>query len=159
MISENDYEQIAFQFFSVFSRMEYALKKSGTYLKGDNKKAEPDWGKFALHINEKFQRRSDSISEAIMFYNQAPPKKQIVVDDVLSWSETLPSGRTDTETILLLVKRVRNNLFHGGKFNSRDHRYRDKTLLSHGLQILTICIDCSSDVREHFNSTDNYEDW
>lgn len=55
--------------------------------------------------------------------------------------------------MLLYVRRVRNNLFHGGKFNGRRFApERSELLLRHSLTIHRACIDASEDVHQAFHN-------
>ena len=78
--------------------------------------------------------------DAIDYFMNHPPKKQIIRDDILTWDETLPGHKSNAELILLLICRVRNNLFHGGKFNDQWFEpQRSKELMHHALTILRAC--------------------
>jgi hypothetical protein len=58
------------------------------------------------------------------------------------------------EHALLLVRRVRNNLFHGGKFSDEVHsgRARNELLLRHSLAILHRCLDLSPSVATDYEN-------
>lgn len=73
---------------------------------------------------------------------------------VLAWSTDLPvEFDRKTELLIALVRRVRNNLFHGGKYNSELHEEpaRNEELLRGGLLILEECLRVSSAVRQAYN--------
>jgi hypothetical protein len=81
-----------------------------------------------------------------------PPKKQVVASDGLGWRESPPTGLPEAEKILLYVRRVRNNLFHGGKFNGKWFApERSGELIKHCLIILDACRDAEKDVKEAYN--------
>lgn len=82
-----------------------------------------------------------------------PPKKQIIADGVLTWSVSAPDTDLRSDRVLIYVRRVRNNLFHGGKFNGRWFEpERSELLLRHSLTILRTCLDASADVRQACHS-------
>lgn len=64
-----------------------------------------------------------------------------------------PNTDLRSDLVLLYVRRIRNNLFHGGKFNG--HWFepkRSEELLRHSLTILRGCLAASKEVRGTFNS-------
>jgi hypothetical protein len=143
-------EQFASQMFRTFARFEYALKAAG-YHKGEGN-AEPDWSKFAASVSSLFENPSDpSLSEAISYILSHPPKKQLIIGGSLAWSEVEPTANIQADLVLQYVRRVRNNLFHGGKFNDRWFEpERSELLLKHCLTILNACRNASQDVRKAY---------
>ncbi len=71
-----------------------------------------------------------------------PPYKQVLRNGYLHWESAPPVGATEIEKVLLLVRRVRNNLFHGGKYNAQSHEEtaRNEELLCQGIRILKAAI-------------------
>ncbi|MBF0267560.1 MAG: hypothetical protein HQL44_03095 [Alphaproteobacteria bacterium] len=140
----SDYENVllrdlpdeATKFFAVFSRFEFALKQAG-YLEShvDGKNAEPGWDCFARNLTDTFfQTVKESDSAKVLF--DKPPKKQIVQGNSIDWKV----GRDiiDIKELFLAVRCVRNNLFHGGKFQTGpvEEPSRDKALLNACLFVL-----------------------
>jgi hypothetical protein len=142
---------LVFDFFVVFSRFEFVLKRSG-FLKGNEDKAEPDWDKFCNKVSEKFDKTASSeFQQACEYYTTQPPKKQIVRDGDLVWKENVQGkGESEFRWIIRSVKTVRNNLFHGGKFPYS--LTRDTDLLFYGLVILHVCMKYDKKVEEEFTS-------
>lgn len=142
-------DQFAIQLFKKFARIEYALKAAGFH-KGDGP-AEPNWNKFASSVIGVLEN-DPTIAVAIKYMSEKPPKKQVIRDNRLSWERPTPNT-SKTHEILLCVRRVRNNLFHGGKFNG--HWFaaeRSKELFSHSLSILDACLRASPDLKEAFEN-------
>jgi hypothetical protein len=108
---------LVFEFFLLFSRFEYALKRAG-FVKGDDSKAQAHWPRFARSIDSKLTSATEQeFLEAVLILNLEPPKKQVMKCGQLGWAENVKeSHETDAEWILRLVRTVRNNLFHGGKY-------------------------------------------
>lgn len=125
--------ELVFKFFIVFSLFEYALKRAR--FRNESGDVMPDWEKFAREIENRFDRQaSPEIEEAVDYLLNKPPKRQ-VVNGTLIWQErTRPTGKTDYEWLSLIIRAVRNNLFHGGKFIYE--RPRDTLLIQHSLTIL-----------------------
>lgn len=108
-----DLNAAAFDFLFWFSRFEYALKKHG-YLKSTDtgKKAEPNWDMFVKRNRNKYLP-----SPAALALARARPRQQVVAANAqLGWQE-LQFAETEFELqkATLLLRLVRNNLFHGGK--------------------------------------------
>lgn len=145
-------DELAFNFFTEFARCEYCLKAVG--LRKNARNAEPDWRAFAAEVEVMDvieEPQSSEIKTAIEYFLTNPPKKQIIVDGRLDWDEQLPSHRSKADLVLQLVCRVRNNLFHGGKFNG--HWFapqRSEDLIKFGLLLLKACIDNHSRVKEAY---------
>lgn len=115
-MKEDELNLLANEFFRMFARMEYALKSAGFH-NGEGR-AEADWGAFALSIEQHLQDpQSDEVREAKAYLLTRPPKKQIIKNGLLQWSDSRATSDSEADLVLLYVRRVRNNLFHGGKFN------------------------------------------
>lgn len=140
-------DKLAGELFHVFSRTEYSLKASG-FNNGDGV-AEVNWRKFALAVEELIANpRSQELKEAIEFIMGAPPKRQVIRGGVIVWEQSRPNTDSKADELLIYVRRVRNNLFHGGKFNG--HWFspeRSEDLLRHSLVVLSSCIEAIPDVR------------
>jgi len=109
-------DKLACELLHVFSRAEYSLK-AANFNKG-NGPAKADWRKFALAVEELIAHpKSKELKEAIDFILHAPPKKQVIRNGVIKWEESKPTTDSQADELLIYVRRARNNLFHGGKFN------------------------------------------
>ncbi len=147
--NDKDIDEIAIELFRRFARMEYALKAAGFH-NGEGK-AEANWDKFAVSIRGRLEI-NPRIADAVKYMTENPPKNQVVLNGNLEWQS---ASRDDSQTheLLLCVRRVRNNLFHGGKFNG--HWFepeRSEILLRHSLSILDACLRASPDLDEAFKS-------
>lgn len=151
MTTPTELDLLAFSFFREFARCEYCLKAVGL-LEGFPNKPQADWGTFAAQVIVVFDVPPNAETEgAIQYYLAHPPKKQVLLDGVLSWSTTLPNHQNQAELVLRLVCRVRNNLFHGGKFNGHWFEpQRSEELLHRGLVILRAAVSGHSKVREAY---------
>ena len=90
---------------------------------------------------------------AIDYVLNNPPKKQVIQNGLLEWNDSRPNTNSKADLVLLYVRRVRNNLFHGGKFN--DHWFapeRSEELLRYSLVILNACLEASPDVLKAYNN-------
>jgi len=139
MLLENG---LAAEFFAAFARWEFALKDSG-YFVPNREDAVADWDRLANELGIHFlPNRTKEVADAVEFLMKVPPNKQVIEDGRIN---LVPRPRPATEPQLLslihYVRRMRNNLFHGGKdFSTLAFVERDKTLLKHGLIILAECL-------------------
>ena len=147
---------LVFRFFAFFSRFECALKRSG-FLREINTRAEPDWDKYANSLRENFANvDNQAFQDAVTFMLDAPPKRQVVLrNNALSWADT-PMGQGEHREgyVLRLVRVVRNNLFHGGKYpipiGPLEDMARNDALLNAGIAVLSQCLSLSDPVRAAF---------
>lgn len=151
-IADSEDRHLAWQFFVFFSRFEYALKRTRGYV---TQKAEPNWDRFASDHNDRWPSSARGFGEAVGYFEREPPRKQIVSGGALGWSEPQAYDGREPKLVWLLrvVRTVRNNLFHGGKFPliPISDPSRDRELLLHAINILTASIGLSRDVEAHFS--------
>ncbi|SDJ11297.1 hypothetical protein [Pseudomonas abietaniphila] len=141
---------LAFEFFREFARCEYCLKISG-FLTGSPRAPKANWTTFAQSIEQLFNEPGEQLADAIGYYLEHPPKKQIVGEEGLTWEQELPNHANVADLVLKLVCRVRNNLFHGGKFNGHWFEpQRSDDLLRAGLIILRSAISASPQVSQAY---------
>ena len=145
-----DIDELAYEFFREFARCEYCLKAVG--LREDSRDAKANWGAFASEVRGTLEApRSESLKSAVTYYLATPPKKQVIASGLLEWDAKLPDHAHQAELVLRLVCRVRNNLFHGGKFNGHWFEpQRSEDLLNHGLTILRQCVEAHAAVKEAY---------
>lgn len=140
------------EFFRTFARMEYALKAAG-YHRGEGD-ANPDWQRFAVTVEGAVANPDDRrLRAAIDYISQRPPRKQVIRNGQLAWEDAIPQTNSQADLLLLYVRRVRNNLFHGGKFNG--HWFepeRSDALIRHSLVILRACRDASDEVTRAYGA-------
>ena len=132
-----DLDRLAFRFFKLFAQYESTLKERD-YFRVQNGRIAVDWGRFANEaIGPGFLDALGEKREAAQFILDAPPKRQAVNDqNKIIWAEV----RNDDKSVQALfghINRMRNNLYHGAKFNgSWFDPDRSKALLEKGLVIL-----------------------
>ena len=132
----SDLKLKCFEFFYWFSRFEYALKENGYLKKGPYDAATPDWEKFRDQYAQQFQ-----LSEEAKSILDAPPQRQVYKNMSCAWEETnLNREQTELGKIILILKTIRNNLFHGGKSSQKDWDNPDRNifLLTNGKALLDV---------------------
>ena len=149
---EHELNRLATDLFRTFARFEYALKAAGFH--NGNGGAEANWRDFAVSVSAHFDDPQDEgFKEAIAYILEHPPNKQLVEDGELIWDAVVPQTDLHSDRVLIYVRRVRNNLFHGGKFNGHWFEpQRSAELLRHSLTILNACLAASDRVNEAYHN-------
>jgi len=145
-------------FFITFSRFEYALKEEG-FVYGNQDKVTANWDQFATSIRGSFHPdRTPELQAAVDYLHNSPPRKQIIQSDKRwGWSRSqsqYPKNTPLIHELLLSIRTVRNNLFHGAKFQEIFHENpsggRNQLLLQYSLIILEECLRLSKNVQRTF---------
>jgi len=103
----------AIELFAAFSRFEFALKEGGYAMADRWSGAAANWSAFGRvpAVEKAFEAIRAAPQLEILLVD--PPRKQVVVGGRLEWGDA-PTV-TDAASLLAALRRVRNNLFHGGK--------------------------------------------
>ena len=159
------HDDLVFRFFGMFSRFECALKHCRRFVRQGGKLvaepdwrvANPDWLEFAKLIRGEFADcRATEFVAARAYLLRHPPKTQVLsADKTLGWEEThREPDEWEEGYVLRLVRTIRNNLFHGGKYplpeGAVDEAARNRDLLQAGLVVLDLCLSLSPEVEEQF---------
>ena len=155
--------ELLLTFFLTFARFEYALKASGLFKRPNRHRndvsrppeAQPDWDTFAVSLRGVFRTdKTESLKSACEYIFDCPPWKQVIINDGIAWETPVrPQQEWDIKFILRMVRCVRNNLFHGGKYNFDVHEdtARTERLLSSSLTVLKECLDLAPAVKREFD--------
>jgi hypothetical protein len=108
-------KDLLLDFLVCFARFEYALKAS-RFLHQPRGVVEADWHCFMTHVEQLAEDELVAVIAAGATLLQHPPKKLVMTDTQPIWREVSRAGRSQIRFLLESVKRVRNNLFHGGKW-------------------------------------------
>jgi hypothetical protein len=152
--------ELVLKFFAAFSAFECALKQA-RFVKGDKYyNAVPNWDAFSGVVSEELAGiKDEAFTKAKQYLLQEPPMKQVFIKSSTSvgWTKNSRRGKeSDEQYLLRLVRDVRNNLFHGGKYpSSRIHppsaeMLRNKVLLEACLTILDRCRSLNASVGNFF---------
>lgn len=110
----------------------------------------PDWEKFEKDMGSIFfETHKERCDLKILI--DAPPKKQTVEGKKPIW-EDKGAPVTDTKSLFKAVRRVRNNLFHGGKYPNGPVREpsRDDKLIAACLLVLELALEHDKEVGRAF---------
>jgi hypothetical protein len=145
---------LALDFLVTFSRLEYALKVT-TFRQGGSGEAKANWEAFSAQIAASFNpKRSVTLNEAFHYVTNNPPRYLHAADGVVSWKPLASRGKSDADTVLFLIKQVRHNLFHGGKFAHDDSAStnRDQQLIEMSLVLIGELVSLNREVETAFRA-------
>lgn len=139
-------------FFLIFSRFEYALKRCSRYLGGNKNNPKADWETFGKDVAKKFNEHAcQELEYAKQYLRENPPKKLCKNSEgQLDWC--IPKENlTEIQLLINAVKRIRNNLFHGDKrISSPEDPSRNYELMKHSITVLKYLLYSSDEVRSHY---------
>lgn len=150
-------QELACDYFAVFSRLEFALKATG-FAKDDRGRAKADWTSFAK-VAAAAYAASDSpvLAGAIAKLNASPPMVQVVGPDgraKFAAAKREKDSHSELEVAIGYALRVRNNLFHGGKYFELDQVSRNEDLVACALTVLLEAADLVVEVGHTFQHGD-----
>jgi len=142
------------RFMAAFSRFEFALKASGFVRAGRNESAEPDWAAFSAAVSPDFDALAASprfpCREELDGLLKAPPRVQRYGAAGLRWEEAGLGTGPMVERLGIAIRRVRNNLFHGGK-DLVVSRPRDLVLIRQASRTLAVLTGLNTSVKNAFH--------
>ena len=151
-----DNGEIVLQFFVTFSRFEYALKRAGFIKRDGYSNVLPNWCRFAERLDAWLADITGTeFTKAKSYLLREPPLKLIFdkSGEIILCPPERRGNESDAEYLLRLVRDVRNNLFHGGKYPDGpvSDQARNSQLLQACLTILETCLLLDSDVKRFFD--------
>jgi hypothetical protein len=140
--------ELVLDFFWKFSVFEAALKRAGFLRTGRNSAAEPDWEAFAREVEGRFAVAS-GLAAAKEELRRLSPQRQVVRDGELGWEPVEQKNESDDTFTIRLMRTVRNNLFHGGKYPDGPiaEIARNRKILRAALTVLDACYKAHAGVR------------
>jgi len=144
--------ELALRFFVAFSRFEFALKQTTfAFACRDDDSVCANWRRFCdtkLEGHFQIDQQEASVREAIAYLQERPTRRQVWRNGSLGFDVIEQGARSDVRHLVELVKAIRNNLFHGGKYPFDP--VRDNGLLQCGLTLLTAWLDYDPQVKQAF---------
>lgn len=130
-------DQLACKFFKLFAQYESSLKERGCFRTASQNQPEADWDKFANEkIGSDFLQKLGSKSELAMYILENPPMRQVVENGQIVWRE-VSNNEKSVQALFGHIRRIRNNLHHGAKFNGTWFApERSQKLIFNALEIL-----------------------
>lgn len=146
---------LTLEFLATFARFEFALKKAG-YVRGNEARISPDWERFGRDVSALDAVALAPITRCCVYLQAHPPRKQVLIDGRLQWVLRSRDAGSEVEDILLDIRTVRNNVFHGGKFPDGPiaEPLRDEQLITDCVTVLQSLLELPlpNGVSEYFNS-------
>ncbi len=147
-------QTLILEFFITFSRFECALKASN-FTSGNIDKVFANWDTFIASIRDTFDKNNNKeLRQAVDYLIKNPPKIQMIDNGQLGWRDRIfNSEDPEINKISLSIRDIRNNLFHGGKFNGNYQVdiSRNYILLNNAIIILNDWLRLSDQVRLNFS--------
>jgi hypothetical protein len=141
------------EFFITFSRFECALKAS-IFVNGNQDRVSANWDTFVASIAPTFnQAKTANLNTAVDYLIQNPPRVQSLDNGQLSWRDrNFQPNEPLLNKLSQSIRDVRNNLFHGGKFNGNYQQdvSRNFILLKNSITILNEWLELSAVVRQNY---------
>lgn len=128
----------AFEFFKLFARYEATLKDREFYTAGTNNRVNLDWDRFSNEVIGRgfLDDLGDHSISARYILDQPPMRQTLNEANKIIWSEVDNSDQSP-QALFAHIRRIRNNLYHGAKFNGTwFDPERSSELLQHALVIL-----------------------
>ena len=131
----------------IVTRFEYALKEIEYGKVGKSGEVEVNWDAFANEgLKAEFLKRirENAIAPTLL---AKPPSRQILLGKTLDWGDCAPPS--SVQELLGAVRRVRNNLVHGGKSGDKDFDRNDR-LVAEAIEVLIEALRTHADLRFMF---------
>jgi hypothetical protein len=150
--STSDYHSLASTFLLVFSRFEFALKSKG-YATMQGPRLMVKWRKFEDENSSAFDTSQNATADYLPLIT-SPPSRQTLDGDVFGWNEEPPRVPSDADLkwLLEMVYRVRNNLFHGGKWPTDGNHSAD--LIKSSMLVIAKCLEFHPPLNRAYFTTD-----
>ncbi len=142
------------EFFTLFARFEYSMKIVGIRRAKKSGAIEADWSELARRVDSPLSASNNpALKEACAYLLETPPKRQDLIKGEITWRE-VPAGKgSDSADLFTYICRVRNNIFHGGKFRGMQlaDPERSSELMRHSRTVLHAVLDFIPELREAFH--------
>ncbi|GCA52812.1 hypothetical protein GOA99_22845 [Sinorhizobium meliloti] len=136
------------ELFRIYARFEFALKMAG-YCALNGKAVETNWDAFAnsSDIGKLFFKHVRDAGMCPKLMND-PPKAEAITNGQWGFATTATPPES-AQALFGMVRRVRNNLFHGGKYFD-DDKQRNQALVDESIAILLLAVAWHKDVNFYF---------
>ena len=138
-------EGLVFDFFWTFTTLECAMKHAGIFKVREGSDAiEADWDKFTTDLVNYGAERSTPFRQAARSLQGFRVQRLELIENKPVWKPVERRQMGDAEFTLYLLRLVRNNLFHGGKYEfgaTGDQVERDTGIIRAALFVLDQCFE------------------
>jgi len=142
--------QTAFDLLQAFARAEFAMKGVVGLCGGaEGAKASANWEAFIRRVEAALPARPDLDRQARNLLFAEPPSVEVVRHGIAVF-EPRPLAGTEGRRLIEAARRIRNNLFHGGKEAIEARPGRDEALVLAALHVIQTAVRCDVDVAMRF---------
>ena len=138
-------EGLVFDFFWAFTTIECAMKHAGIHKTREGSDAiEANWEQFETDLVYYGTERSLKFRQAARSLQGFRVQRLELINNKPGWKPVERRGMGDVEFTLYLLRLVRNNLFHGGKYEfgaPADQVERDTAIIRSALAVLDQCFE------------------
>ncbi|WP_125997908.1 hypothetical protein [Sphingobium yanoikuyae] len=142
---------LVYEFVAAFMRFEYAMKATDYCRQGNYNNAEPNWNDLKTKLGPLILDSNPKTKAAVRYLNRWPPKVQKYESGQAIFREVPLVGETNGGRAIEAAKRVRNNLFHGGKHTAHSKPKRDENLIRCAIKILDACLENDAVLKTEFD--------
>lgn len=112
-------QNLIFTFIKRFIGLEVKLKRLGYFKKSIKKKnVEVDWTSFESDYREIILNLANKQDDSTRYIIENPPKKMCVKNNVITFDRSVTEDHV--KELMISLRAIRNNLFHGGKFDGEE---------------------------------------
>jgi len=137
---EDKLDLLAFEFFKSFAKYESSLKDQGYFEVSRRGRISVQWDRFVNQVvGREFLDELGEYRGCAEYILQNPPKQQTVNEaGEIIWKD-VPNNESNIQILFGHICRVRNNLYHGAKFNGTwFDPERSLLLLENSLKVLRV---------------------
>lgn len=112
-------QDVILTFIKRFIGFEVKLKRLGYFKKSIKKKnVEVDWTLFESDYREIILNLTSNQDDPTRYIIENPPKKMSVENNVITFDRSVANDHG--KELMISLRAIRNNLFHGGKFDGEE---------------------------------------
>jgi hypothetical protein len=129
--------EVIYTFIKSFIGFEVKLKRLNYFKKSVKRKnVEVDWDSFEKDYREVILVIANNSDKHTKYLLTNPPKKMCVKDNLITFDRTVTDDAA--KELMISLRAIRNNLFHGGKFDGEElsGSERNMTLLKSAIFVL-----------------------
>ena len=138
-------EGLVFDFFWAFTTIECAMKHAGIHKTREGSDAiEANWEQFETDLVNYGTERSLKFRQAARSLQQFRIQRLALIENRPVWRPVERGRMGEVAFTLYLLRLVRNNLFHGGKYEfgaPADQVERDTAIIRAALSVLDQCLE------------------
>lgn len=130
-------DDLSLRFLRRFARFEFALKRHPEFCMGqEGSSAHANWDQFAISIAVALQADPTIDHDTRALLLDRPPMNEVIRQGVAVYEPRDLGGGNDGARLVSAARRIRNNLFHGGKDAPERYAGHDEGCVTAALCVL-----------------------